>query len=196
MPDDVAAEVSESSPLDRILESARTCFQRYGVRKTRMADIADGAGMVRQTVYDWVASRDQLVDLAMAQRIRELGDRVRSRPVPAGLALEDQLVDVLSFMVDVASSDAEFESLARAMPEEHAFHFIAGPSALTDVVEEILQPFFERAQAEGSLRDDLGTRALAEWVQLVLAPLRGRSDLDPGEIAVQLRYFLLPALLR
>jgi len=196
MPHDVAAEASESSTLDRILASARACFVRNGVRKTRIADIADGAGLVRQTVYDWVASRDELVDLAMAQRIRELGDQIKSRPVKAGLALGEQLVDVLSAMVEVAASDPEFENLARAMPEDHAFAFIAGPSALTDVVAEILEPYFERAHAQGALRDGLGTRALAEWVQLVLAPLRSRRDLGPDEIAQQLRYFLLPALMR
>ena len=196
MPRDVAAESSESPTLERILESARACFQRNGVRKTRIADIADGAGLVRQTVYDWVASRDELVDLAMAQRIRELGDQVRSRPTNAALAIDEQLVDVLAVMVEVASGDPEFENLARAMPEDHAFAFIAGPSALTDVVEDILEPYFQRARAEGVLRDDLGTRALAEWVQLVLAPLRNRRDLGPDEISRQLRYFLLPALLR
>jgi AcrR family transcriptional regulator len=136
------------------------------VPRTRIADIADGAGLVRQTVYDWVASRDELVDLAIAQRIRELGDQIRSRPVNVDLPLGEQLVDLLSAMVDVA--------------------------ALTDVVAEILEPFFARASEEGVLRDGLGTRALAEWVQLVLVPLRNRRDLGPEVIARQLRYFLLP----
>jgi hypothetical protein len=57
----VAHETTSAGPeretLDRILESARECFLRKGVRKTRIVDIAEGAGMVRQTVYDWVASR-------------------------------------------------------------------------------------------------------------------------------------------
>jgi len=73
----VAHETTSAGPeretLDRILESARECFLRKGVRKTRIADIAEGAGMVRQTVYDWVASREELVDLAMRDGSASLG---------------------------------------------------------------------------------------------------------------------------
>ena len=76
---DLRSEGPESATLHRILESARACFLRYGVRGTRMGDIAEGAGMVRQTLYDWVSSRDELVDLAMAERTRELGEIIRAR---------------------------------------------------------------------------------------------------------------------
>jgi AcrR family transcriptional regulator len=186
----------EAETIDRILESARACFLRKGVRKTRISDIAEGAGMVRQTVYDWVASRDELVDLAMARRIRELGAIIQGRANDPRQGLADQLVEVLADMIELAADDVEFENLAQAMPEAHAFAFIAGPSELTDVVGEILEPFLERARGEGVLRDGMGDRALAEWVQIVLAPLRGRRDLDPQALRQRLRYFLLPALLQ
>lgn len=186
----------EGETLDRILESARECFLRKGVRKTRISDIAEGAGMVRQTVYDWVGSRDELVDLAMAKRIRELGEVVQGRPPDPQLSLGDQVVELLAAMIEVAADDAEFENLARAMPEAHAFAFIAGPSELTDVVGELLAPCLDRARGEGVLRDGMGVRAIAEWVQIVLAPLRGRRDLDPVSLRERLRYFLLPALIQ
>jgi hypothetical protein len=82
------------------------------------------------------------------------------------------------------------------MPAQHAFAFMAGPSALTDVVESILEPYFDRAPDEGILREDMGSRALAEWVQTVLAPPRARDDLDRGALRTLLRLFLLPALVR
>jgi hypothetical protein len=47
------------------------------------------------------------------------------------------------------------ENLAQAMPEAHAFAFIAGPSELTDVVEEILEPYLDRARAAGVLREGM-----------------------------------------
>jgi AcrR family transcriptional regulator len=193
---DLTSEGPESATLQRILESARACFRRYGVRGTRMGDIAEGAGMVRQTLYDWVSSRDELVDLAMAQRTRELGEIIRARRVDRRVPVAEQIVDVLVAMIELAGGDPEFELLAQAMPERHAFAFMAGPSALTDVVESVLGPYFDRARAEGILREDMGLRALAEWVQTVLAPLRTRDDLDPGSLRRQLRFFLLPALIR
>jgi AcrR family transcriptional regulator len=193
---DAIPDSQESPTLARILESARACFLRDGVRRTRISDIADGAGMVRQTVYDWVSSRDQLVDLAMAQRSRELGEQIRSRTLRRGLSIGEQIVDVVAAMAELAGSDPEFELLARAMPEEHAFAFLAGPSELTDVLELVLEPYFAGAREEGGLREALGARALAEWVQLVLATLRNRTDLGTNEVREQLRYFLLPALLK
>jgi AcrR family transcriptional regulator len=161
-----------------------------------MSDIAEGAGMVRQTVYDWVSSRDELVDLAMTQRTRELGDIIRRRRVDRRVPVGEQIVDVLAAMIELAGSDPEFSLLAQAMPAQHAFAFMAGPSALTDVVESIFEPYFDRARDEGILREDMGSRALAEWVQTVLAPLRARDDLDRGALKTMLRLFLLPALVR
>src|SRR5262249_59782334 len=120
-----------------------------------MSDIAKGAGMVRQTLYDWVSSRDELVDMAMAQRTREMGEIIRRRRVDRQLSVGEQIVDVLAAMVELAGNDSEFALLAQAMPERHAFAFMAGPSALTDVVESLLQPYFDPAPCHGTLPDRL-----------------------------------------
>lgn len=186
----------EPDMVARIVESARECFRERGVRATRIADIAEGAGVVRQTVYDWVTGKDELVDLAMAHRTRELVAVIRSHPVDLKLAIGDQIVEVLLAMIDLAGTDPEFEALAQGMTEQHAFAFMAGPSALTDMVEEMLAPYFQRAQEAGVLRDELGRRALTEWTQLVLAPLRNQPTRDKAWVERMLRHFLVPALLR
>ena len=40
-----------------IVTAAQAVFIRYGVARTRMADIAKMAQLARQTLYDFVASR-------------------------------------------------------------------------------------------------------------------------------------------
>lgn len=192
------SRMTESSELhvrERIVAAARECFLSRGVAKTRIADVASGAGVVRQTVYDWVAGRDELVDLALAERTRELAEVIRRRPVDPRGDIGEQIVDVLLAMIDLAGDDAEFELLAQAMPEAHAFAFIAGPSALTDMVELMLEPYFDIARERGVLREGLGTRALAAWVQLVLAPMRYRAGFEAKEMEERVRYFLIPSLL-
>lgn len=188
-------ERDESPTRDRIVDAARTCFMRDGVRRTTMSHVAEEAGVVRQTLYDWVSSKEELVDLAMVRRTRELGELMRARKVDDRLAVGEQIVGLLAAMVQAAGTDPEFELLAQAMPERHAFAFLAGPSELTDMVESLLTPLFDRARAEGRLREERGTEALAAWSQLVLAPLRNRADLSLAEIEETLRYFLLPSLL-
>lgn len=180
---------------ERILQSARQLFRERGVKRTRMSDIAEGAGVVRQTVYDWVSSRDEIVDLAMAARVRELGEIVKAMPVDEDKPLREQVLQVLMTMASLAGTDPEAEILAQAMPEQHAFLFMSGPSALTDVVVDILAPYLERAKADGLLRDELGTRAIAEWVQLVAASVRHRVAAEQDDLARKMEYFLLPAIL-
>lgn len=190
-----ADAASDPATPERILESARQLFRERGVRRTRMSDIAEGAGVVRQTVYDWVSSRSDIVDLAMAARVKELGEDVKAMSVDDSLPLHDQLLQVLMTIARVAGTDPEAEILAQAMPEQHAFLFMSGPSALTDVVVDILDPYLVRAGEQGLLRDGLGTRAIAEWVQLVAASLRHRVASEEEGLARKLEYFLLPAIL-
>lgn len=188
--------VAEAGTPERILESARRLFLERGVRRTRMGDIAEGAGVVRQTVYDWVSSRDQIVELAMAARVRELGVVVKATPVDESLGLREQIMQVLMTMVQLAASDPEIENLAQAMPEQRAYLFMSGPSELTDVVVDILEPYFEKAAEQGVLRDDLGARAIAEWVQLVAGSVRYRVADEQAALQQKMEYFLLPAILR
>lgn len=181
---------------ERILESARALFLANGVSRTRMSDIAEGAGVVRQTVYDWVSNKAEIVELAMAARVHELGVIVKATPVDQSLPLPDRLMRVLITMVELAASDPEAEVLAQSMPEQRAYAFLSGPSALTEVVEDILVPYFEEAAERGLLRDDLGTRAIAEWVQLVAGSMRYRVADEQEMLPQKLAYFLLPAILR
>lgn len=191
----VTEHEADGATPERILESARRLFLERGVRSTRMGDIAEGAGVVRQTVYDWVSSRNEIVELAMAARVRELGEVVKDVPIDKTAPLRAQLMQVLMTMVELAASDPEVENLAQAMPEQRAFLFMSGPSALTDVVVDILEPLFEEARSQGVLRDGLGTRAIAEWVQLVAGSVRYRVEAEQADLAAKMEYFLLPALL-
>jgi AcrR family transcriptional regulator len=193
---DNISRTDELTPLARIVQSARECFLRQGVRKTRMADIAAGAGMVRQTVYDFVSSRDEVVDLAMRARIVEIADTVRHAPINPRATVSDQLVGTLAALVEGARSDVEMGLLVDTLPAGHAFRFIAGPSMLTDVLMQVLNPLLGRAQAEERLRTDVDTREMVEWIQTALAPLLSREDLTPPDLRRFLRLFVVPTLFR
>jgi hypothetical protein len=152
--------------------------------------------MVRQTVYDSVSGRGELVDLAMRARSLEMADAVRRTPPDPDAAVSDQLLGVLAAMIEMARGDVEFQLLANALAPEHALRYMVGPSPLTEVVVDVLAPLFDRARAEGQLREDVEARELVEWIQTVLAPLMSREDLTPQALRRTLRLFVLPALLR
>ena len=59
----LAADLGEKSDLDRtILDTARTVFETYGVRRANMEDIAARAGVSRSTIYRRFPSKDDLFE--------------------------------------------------------------------------------------------------------------------------------------
>ena len=48
-----------------ILDAAQTVFARYGVAKTTMGDIAEAAGVARQTVYNAFATKNDVLRAAV-----------------------------------------------------------------------------------------------------------------------------------
>jgi AcrR family transcriptional regulator len=181
--------------IDRLVRSARECYRRDGVRSTRMADIAAGAGVARQTAYASVKGRYHLLELAIEARIFELSETIRKVDFQQGMPVQDRIVATLATMVAVAGGDPEFTTLTEALPRQRALQFMAGPSALTDVVVDLLRPLATEARHAGLMRTDVSFYEIATWMQTVLAPLAARQPLDQDELRRTLRLFLLPALL-
>jgi AcrR family transcriptional regulator len=183
---------------DRIVAAARRCFRRNGVAKTRIAAVAAEAGMVRQTVYDFVESRAQLLGLAMAARMAEFVDPVAERFHPgASSDVSDDLVELLAVMTEVMHADPECAELAAGMTPANALSFMSGPdSEAQPVVVGILAPVYVRAQEAGLLRPGLTVDEMAAWSRNALAPLAQRDDLTPGALRATIRRFVLPAFLR
>jgi hypothetical protein len=152
--------------------------------------------MVRQTVYDFAANKGQLVDLALAARIEELGALIRDRPLPRGADLRERLVELFAVIVETCRDDAEFNVLTGALGERHAFRYLAGPSALTDTMAWVVADLFAEADRDGVLRRDVTQRRIVEWLQGMLATLTVREDLDGQQLRNTLRAFALPAVLR
>src|SRR5882762_436713 len=127
----VAANVTtqratDAEALERLIAAARTCFARSGVRKTRIAAIAQEAGMVRQTVYAFVSSREELIELAFAARMRELIPLITERLDPDVPELTDAIVECFAVMAEVASADTEFNEYSDALGLERALQFLTG----------------------------------------------------------------------
>ena len=187
---------TDSDALSRVVEAARQCYARHGVRKTRMAAVAEAAGVVRQTLYAFVSSREELIRCVFAARLRELSatieDRLRDRAEP----LPDSLVECMAVMAEVGREDREFAELAEALGQGGALRFMTGPGAAHAVVVKLVRPYYARAAQEGLLRNGISLDDMAWWVRNALAPLLVRTDVDGDELRHIVRKFVLPALLR
>jgi AcrR family transcriptional regulator len=180
----------------RIVDAARACFAERGVEKTRMGQIAERAGLARQTLYDFFANRAEIVDAAIEVRVGELGERVMATRLPARRDLGERFVDLFVLVVEVVGGDEEYARLAGSLGERHAFQFLAGPSTLTPVAAAAFAPLLEEARRQGRLRDDVSEGLMVEWLQGMLTTLVARDGLEPEHARTLLRAFALPAILR
>ena len=108
-----------TSMKDKIVDAAISTFIRYGARKTAMSDIADAAGVSRQTLYDQFGSKDDLVEAAISRNT----DLVLAR-------IEEQLKDRanLSDQLDIYLTETVVRTFARLRTSEDVEDLISGHS--------------------------------------------------------------------
>lgn len=186
---------TDADALARVVAAARACFARDGAHKTRMAAVAHEAGMVRQTVYAFISSRDELLELVLTERLLELSDVVLDRVSVEG-DLADALVEAWAVITEIVREDPEFIDVSDALGQAEAFRFMTGPSTAQLAARRAMQPFYERAKEERALRAGITLEDMASWTRAVCSPLTARDDLDAKELRAWLRKFALPALLK
>jgi AcrR family transcriptional regulator len=191
-----AARSTDSEARDRIVAAARRTYAHHGVKGTRMAQVAEAAGIARRTLYRFVAGRDELIELAAASRMRELAAVVEDRVDAASCDLTSSLTECLATMIDVLRGDPEAAELIGAMDPAHAFRFMTGPSEAQAPTLHVLEPYYERAREEGALQPGLSLDEMTWWARMFLAPLIARPELNGDPLRSLIRRFALPALIR
>lgn len=176
------------------MDAAEACFEKYGIAKTTMDDIAKMAGVSRPTVYRHFSDRDGLILAVVMRRSRQLIERAQKFLRKHG-SLEDQIVEGLIFMVDKGRKDPFVRLLVSPEHMDLANQIIGASSAAVDLSYEMWEPVLLEAQERGELRADLDFRAIATWFTYLILLLVGRGDLEPDVDAQRelLRTFVVPA---
>ncbi|MCA1843216.1 MAG: TetR/AcrR family transcriptional regulator; helix-turn-helix transcriptional regulator [Actinobacteria bacterium] len=176
-----------------VLRAARECFARSGVDRTTMAEVAKAAGISRQTLYNTIAGRDELIEAVVVLRIEEIADQLDEA---AGQpTVVEAVVETSVAAVDWARNDPELANLVATATSLRLFEIIAGPyPAVHEAVARVFRPLFDRARRHDELRGDVSDDELVEWIRTVYLSLILRSDLDAGAIRHAVRTFLLPSM--
>jgi len=176
------------------MEAAEACFDKYGVAKTTMDDIAKVAGVSRPTVYRHFDDRDSLILAVVMRRSRQLIDRAQ-KFIRKHDSFEDQLVEGLIFLVDKGRKDPFVSLLVSPESMDLANQILGASTAAVDLAYEMWEPILTAARDRGELRADLDFRAIATWITYLILLLVGRGDIEP-DVAAQremLRTFVAPA---
>lgn len=190
----VAGAERSNETLARILQAARACFARYGVQRTSMADVAKAAGVSRQTLYNTISGREELIEAVVVLRVGEMSEELR-QVLDAQPTFVDALVEVSVASVELARKDPEFTNLVETAGIIRLFEIIAGPfPAIHEAVARLFRPTFERARRTGELRSDVGDDELVDWIRSAYLSFILRTDLDADAVRHAVRTFLVPSL--
>ena len=192
----VVPQDSEAAQV-HFIDAAEACFERYGVVKTTMEDIAKMAGVSRPTVYRHFADRDSLILAVVMRRARSLIGKAQAF-IRRHETFEDQLVEGLMFLVKTGRRDPFVRILVSPEHLETAQQIFGATDAVVDLTHEMWEPILADAEERGELNPGLDHREIARWLTHVELILVGRFDLavDDDEIRRMLRTFLAPAFLR
>ena len=184
---------ADNGMVDRILHAARDCFARYGVQRTTMADVAGAAGISRQTLYNTVPGRDELIEAVVVMRIAEIAELLQE--VVDQPSVVDAIVDTSVAAVELARHDPELTNLVDTASSHRLFEVIAGSHpAVGELVARLFRPLFDQARQAGELRGDVSDDELIDWIRTIYLSLILRRDLDRDGVHEAVRTFLVPSL--
>lgn len=179
----------------KIIAAARQCFARYGPRRATMEDVAVAAGIGRPALYRYVASRDELIECVILQRVEELAEDFRS-VVETAPSFAEGFIEVSMAAVEAARHDPELQALFETTTGSRIVQVLAGPQpAFHDFVKAFFAEAFAAARASGQLRTDVSDDALVDWIRGIYLMMILREDLDANQEREMVRTFLLPSLM-
>jgi AcrR family transcriptional regulator len=176
----------------QVLQAARRCFLRDGLRATTMEDVAREARTSRQTVYKYYSGRRELIEAAIAARIAEIAD--------------DILAHQWSTMTLVEAFVARTAAIVQSMREDHELEVLLGDGSPLTLHEALWQPsvrqrgltdwrpWLREARRAGLIRGDVTDEDLYDWLQTVLTSVILRPTPDPPYERMLVETFLLRSL--
>jgi AcrR family transcriptional regulator len=179
---------------DNVVAASRAKFLHFGVSRTTMADISRDVGMPRQTMYEFVSSRDELVEAVLIQRIREIAEEVkpRSSPTSFGAALVGTAVAAIRF----ARSDRELMNIWTTGPKEIVQKVVVGRcQEIHDIVGRLFDPILQKGLQSKLLRLDKTRDEIVDWFRIVFLALITQVDISPEVEETFIGDFLLASVL-
>jgi AcrR family transcriptional regulator len=144
----------------RILQTAADCFTRYGFARTRMDDVAAGAGVSRALVYDYFSSKQKLLVAVQRAALDEWFASYET-VIADSVGARDALAAWLSFCL----TPSDRHDLARAVFAADAVESAGGwtdwRAQLRDEWLARLTALLERGIENGEFRSGLDAPATA-----------------------------------
>jgi len=176
-----------------LLDAARDCVARVGVRRTTVADVARRAGASRMTVYRLFPDARTLWSTLLT---REFGDVVAEAEAAAASlpTARERLVAATAHAVERIATDPVVRRVLELDPELLVPYITERLGQSQRIAMEQFHRYLEAGRGDGSMRE-LDDRAVAYLLQLVvssvvLASRVTEREADAGAVARELAHML------
>ena len=198
MPRAVTAQRDSESTRTTLLDVAERCFERHGISRTTMEDIAAEARVSRPTLYRYFGDRESLITAISQRRAQRFAGRMRS-VFAKHESFEEKLVEGILYLGRVGQKDQFFSSLITPETVGEANQLLMAPAAAVDFAEEVWGPILDEAAANGDLADGLDRPLAYQWLTSINILLIGWIE-NAGQVEDQhrvlLREFFTPAFIK
>jgi len=180
-----------------ILDAAHRCVERFGVRRTRMDDVAELAGVSRPLLYRYFSNRRELIDAVLLDGVRTVAQKLSPR-IAKFETFAEAVVEGSILLVRAGREKPLLSAGAAAgatpriseLPEtirRHSDH-------IREMAVAVWEPVHARARARGEIRSSIDESELSDWLACVHLMFLLRPDLDEDQMRSYLRTFVVPSL--
>ena len=163
-----------SETRNRLIDAAIRSFVRYGVRKTTMSDIAEEAGVSRQTLYSFFRSLDDVLATAITRTTDEQLEAAIAQWAPLA-SLGDKLDAFFEAVVipayDLIKNSPDAQSLITGYNEAGSAAVRDAHAKRTEAIAEILTPYEERITQSGQ-----SVAQLARFIVIVAVGIKYQAE--------------------
>ncbi len=157
------AKSDDLPTMDRIVAAAYRCFDKFGIRKTTIDDVAGASGLSRPTIYRYFAGKDDIVRHICALEIRKVNDELRCRISRAG-SYVDLLTESLLLTTRIAAGNEFIRILIET--SDITSRGAHPDSADYPEVRSVWHSLLQQGIRSGELADDLSKEDIAAWLAL------------------------------
>jgi AcrR family transcriptional regulator len=195
MPKTATVKAKRRNVREDIYASALASFERHGVRRTLMEDVARQAGVSRPTIYYYFPDKDALVLEVIVRQVREIHRRIRER-----IRVEDGLEAMIEASLTTIRLSGENQYLQLLTQPDSAG--LTARLAESDIVmglqRELWYPMLEAARDRGELRTDRHFDDVIRWITFLEFSLITSGDVfgfaTEADCREALAAYLVPAL--
>lgn len=180
---------------NRVVAAAYACFERFGIAKTTVEDIAKGAGVSRQTIYRYFNGKDDILDTICCREAERINQVVRSQ-----IRRDADFAAIVTDALFIIITEGNKSTILQQIVDVPSFQALAASAKSRSHQLNLTywKDMMARAAARGDLASDLTLDEIVGWLLLMQGVLQFRladGSVDPAQLHRIIQRFIVAPLL-